>query len=167
LLTDVRLRNAMRRKSSHLRLVSSARDGSDAQDDDDALVRASGARLRVLLVEDDAAVAAVLTDFIRDSGGEIAAMITSGLASVGAAAGTRPDVIVMDVGLPGMDGIDAAAIIRARHQTPIVLISGRDIRAEATERLGSLEGLELLLKPIERKALSSAIHRALGRSEDF
>ena len=141
----------------HLRVISS-------REDTRKLVNRSGEPLRVLLVEDEAMVAAVLTDIVEDLGGRVVATITSGLASVGAASGTRPDVIVMDVGLPGMDGIDAASVILARRSTPIVFISGRDIRSEAEKRLGNLDGIEVLLKPIDQDALSQAIHRAHFRS---
>lgn len=141
----------------HLRVISS-REGNTRK-----LVNRAGEPLRVLIVEDEAMVAAVLADIVEELGGRVVGMITSGLASVGAASGTRPDVIVMDVGLPGMDGIDAAAVILARHSTPIVFVSGRDIRAEAEERLGYLDGIEVLLKPIEQDALSQAIHRAYSR----
>jgi two-component system response regulator AlgR len=141
-----------------LRLVSS-REGDSRK-----LINRSGEPLRVLIVEDEAMVAAILTDMVEERGGRVVGMMTSGLASVGAASGTRPDVIVMDVGLPGMDGIDAAAIILARHSTPLVFISGRDIRAEVTQRLGDLDGIEILVKPIEQNALCEAIHRAQSRS---
>lgn len=105
-------------------------------------------------------VAATLNDMVEECGGRVVGMITSGLASVGAAGGIRPDAIVMDVGLPGMDGIDAAAIIRARYPIPVVFISGRDIRAEAAQRLGDLNGVETLVKPLDQTALCEAILRA-------
>ncbi|HXD02963.1 MAG TPA: response regulator [Novosphingobium sp.] len=142
----------------HLRLVANPPE-------DRKLQGPSGEPLRVLIVEDDAMVAATLADIVEESGGYVAGAMTSGLASVGAAAGTRPDVIVMDVGLPGMDGIDAAAIIRSRSPMPIVFISGRDIREELTRRLGrDLSGVEILLKPIDRDPLCEAVLRALSRS---
>lgn len=120
--------------------------------------------MRVLIVEDDGMVAATLTDIVEGGGGKVVGVITSGLASIGAAGSIRPDVIVMDVGLPGMDGIDAAAIIRSRFTIPIVFISGRDIRAEVTQNLGDLDGVEVLMKPIEQDALCEAIRRAHSRS---
>jgi CheY-like chemotaxis protein len=136
-----------------------------ASEDSRRLLGPSGEPLRVLIVEDEAMVTAILSDVIEACGGRVVGMITSGLASVGAAAGIRPDVIVMDVGLPGMDGIDAAAIIRARYSTPIVFISGRDISAEVEHRLGDLEGIETVVKPIEPKMLCEAIQRVQSRSE--
>ena len=134
-------------------------------DNSSSLVGPSGAPLRVLIVEDEAMVMAVLADIIEESGGEVVGMVTSGLASIGAAAGIRPDIIIMDVGLPGMDGIDAAAIIRSRYATPIVLISGEDIAAKAKQRPGNLDGVEMLLKPIDAKALCEAIARVYPREE--
>jgi CheY-like chemotaxis protein len=133
--------------------------------DENRLLRASGESLRVLLVEDDAMVAQALRDIIEECGGYVAGMITSGLASIGAASGTRPDVIVMDVGLPGMDGIDAAAIIRARSSIPIVFVSGRDMSEEVAKRAGKLNRIEMLLKPITQATLCDAIHRVLSQSE--
>ena len=128
---------------------------------DEKLVSASGQALRVMVVEDDAMVSAVFREIVEDAGGEVVAMVTSGLASVGAASGTQPDLIIMDIGLPGMDGIDAAAIIRARYRIPIVFVSGDDeIRGEIARRLGSLDGVEMLLKPIDADALREALMRA-------
>jgi CheY-like chemotaxis protein len=141
---------------NHLRLVTSRTNTGKT------LLRPSGEPLHVLIVEDEGMVAATLTDIVEDCGGRVVGMITTGLASIGAASGIRPDVIVMDVGLPGMDGIDAAAIIRARYPTPMVFISGSDIRAEVARRLIDLRGVETLVKPIDQNALCEAIQRALS-----
>jgi CheY-like chemotaxis protein len=132
--------------------------------DDERLVATSGQPLRVMVVEDDAMVSAVLRDIVEGAGGEVVATVTSGLASVGAAGGTLPDLIIMDIGLPGMDGIDAAAIIRARYGTPIVFVTGGDIRDEIGRRLGNVDGIEVLAKPIDPYALCEALLRAYRSS---
>jgi CheY-like chemotaxis protein len=115
--------------------------------------------LRVLIVEDDAMVAAVLRDIVLEAGSEVVGTISSGLASVGAAGAIRPDIVIMDVGLPGMDGIDAAGIIRARFRTPVIFISGRDIQSEVSARLDDLNAVEMLQKPVDRAALCAALER--------
>ena len=120
----------------------------------------SNAGLRVLIVDDEPMVAATLADIVADSGGEVVGVISLGLASVGAASVIRPDVVLMDVRLlPGLDGIDAAAIIRERRWTPIVFISGVDVRDEVALRLPTLDGIAILPKPIDTDALCDAILR--------
>ena len=161
MFADPRSITVMSSSASHLRVVSSSSESPGKK-----LLGPSGAPLRVLIVEDEGMVAAGLTDIIEECGGRVVGMITSGLASVGAASGTRPDVIVMDVGLPGMDGIDAAAIIRSRHPVPVVFVSGRDVRDEVTRRLGNLDGVEMMLKPIDAEALCEAIRRSHSRPVD-
>jgi CheY-like chemotaxis protein len=137
-----------------LRLVESS------PDERGKLVSASGEPLRVMVVEDDGMVSAVFRDIVEGFGGEVVATVTSGLASVGAADGTRPDIIIMDIGLPGMDGIDAAGIIRSRYSIPIVFVSGLDVGDELARRLGESGGIELLLKPIDPESLLQALLKA-------
>ena len=133
-------------------------------DDRGKLVSASGEPLRVMVVEDDGMVSAVFRDIVEASGGEVVATVTSGLASVGAADGTRPDIIIMDIGLPGMDGIDAAGIIRSRYSIPIVFVSGLDVSDELARRLGESDGIELLVKPIDPASLLQALLKAYAGS---
>lgn len=125
----------------------------------------SGRPLRILIVEDDPLVAAVIQDIVRDAGGAVAGTITSALAAVGAAAVIAPDVVIMDVRLGGpMDGIEAAGIIRARRNTPIVIITGEVEESELSARLATLEGVEAVLKPLYARTLCGAILRAYRRS---
>jgi CheY-like chemotaxis protein len=133
---------------------------SRRQDELSDFLRIDGKPLRVLIVEDEAMVASVLQDIVFAAGGDVAATISSGLASVGAAGAIRPDIIIMDIGLPGMDGIDAAAIIRARYSLPVVFISGQQVGAEAVRRLGDLHRVEFLSKPIYAEALCAALLKA-------
>jgi DNA-binding response OmpR family regulator len=116
-------------------------------------------------VDDEPMVAATLNDIVTDTGGEVVGIISLGLASVGAASVIRPDVVLMDVRLlPGLDGIDAAAIIRERRWTPVVFISAIDVREEVSRRLTSLDGIEFLPKPIDADALCDAILRVSRRA---
>lgn len=127
----------------------------------------AGQPLRILVVDDDAAVAAVLQGIVREAGGHVVGTVASGLAAVGAAAVIEPDVVVMDIRLPDMDGIDAAGVIRARRATPVVFATGADVRAEIEARLQSLDRIEVVMKPVDRAALRAAVRRVyLGSSSD-
>jgi CheY-like chemotaxis protein len=71
----------------------------------------------------------------------------------------------MDVQLAGaMDGIEAAGIIRARRNTPVVVITGEVDESELRKRLLALEGVEAVLKPLYSRPLCAAILRAYERS---
>lgn len=136
---------------------------SDGADNGQPLRRmgASNRPVRVLIVDDDPAVATVLEDMILEAGGESVGIITSALAAIGAAAVISPDVVLMDVRLPGaMDGIEAAGIIRARGSAAVVIVTGAIADTEIRARLKSLEGIEVVFKPVLENELCSAIVRA-------
>lgn len=127
------------------------------------LKAADGRPLRVLIVDDDPAVAAVLEAMIIEAGGESAGIITSALAAIGAAAVISPDVVLMDVRLPGaMDGIEAAGIIQTRKSARVVIITGAASDPEIRARLKAVDGIEIIFKPVLENELSGAILRALG-----
>ena len=147
----------------HLRLLPSESQSPDRSDDKESprLVGRSDRPLRVLIVDDDPGVAHVLEDMITEAGGESVGIITSALAAVGAAAVIAPDVVLMDVRLPGaMDGIEAAGIIRARRSAAIVIITGAAADPEIKSRLHTLEGVEFIFKPVLENELCAAILRA-------
>lgn len=125
------------------------------------LVSATKRPLRVLIVDDDPAVASVLEEMITDAGGESVGIITSALAAIGAAAVILPDVVLMDVRLPGaMDGIEAAGIIRARNSAAVVMITGAIDDPDIHSRLRSQDGFDVVFKPIREQELREAIRRA-------
>jgi two-component system, response regulator PdtaR len=120
--------------------------------------------LRVLIVDDDPLVTATIEDIVRDTGGTVAGTITSALAAVGAAAVIAPDVVVMDVRLPGaMDGLEAAGIIRLRRRTPVVIITGVSTDPELRARVAGMDGVEVVFKPLYAHTLCPAILRAYER----
>jgi CheY-like chemotaxis protein len=121
----------------------------------------SGRPVRVLIVDDDPAVATVLEDMIVEAGGESVGIITSALAAIGAAAVIAPDVVLMDVRLPGaMDGIEATGVIRARGSAAVVIVTGATADPEIRARLKTLDGVEVVFKPVLENELCAAILRA-------
>jgi CheY-like chemotaxis protein len=133
--------------------------GSDTQDV--RLTDESGKPLRILVVEDDPAVAALLQDMVEEAGGEPVGLITSALAAIGAAAVIAPDVVLMDVRLHGaMDGVEATEVIRARRSAAVVIITGAGADPEIRTRLAALDGVEIVYKPVIERELCGAILRA-------
>jgi CheY-like chemotaxis protein len=125
------------------------------------LVSDSNRPLRVLVVDDEPAVAALLEEMVIDAGGESVGIIASALAAIGAAAVIAPDVVLMDVRLPGaMDGIEAAGIIRARGSAGVVVITGAVGDLEIQSRLDALDDIEIVFKPVPERELRDAILRA-------
>lgn len=128
---------------------------------DEGLTSDTGRPLRILIVDDEPSVAVVLEDMVTEAGGESVGVITSALAAIGAAAVISPDVVLMDVRLPGaMDGIEAAGIIRARRSAAVVIITGAASDPEIRARLSTQGEFEIVSKPILENELYAAIRRA-------
>ena len=121
----------------------------------------SGKPLRILIVEDDPAVATLLQDMVEDAGAQSVGTITSALAAIGAAAVIAPDIVLMDVRLHGaMDGVEATEVIRARRSAAVVIITGAGADPEIGKRLAALNGVETVYKPVIEGDLCAAILRA-------
>jgi DNA-binding response OmpR family regulator len=117
----------------------------------------------VLVVEDHDDTRFLLR-YLLEMWGCRVAMAEDGLAAVCMAEQTRPDLILMDAGLPRLDGLAATRRIRelaAMHDVPIVFLSGH---AELPFRAAALEtgGSDYLIKPFAIDQLEKALERHLG-----
>jgi DNA-binding response OmpR family regulator len=116
----------------------------------------------VLVVEDELEIARVVRDYLARAGFDVIVVgdADSALASVRSA---RPDLLVLDLGLPGRDGLDVAREVRRRSDTPIVMLTARGDEAER------IVGLELgaddyVVKPFSPKELVARVRAVLRRS---
>ena len=119
---------------------------------------------RVLVVEDDAAVSSVVAAYVRDSGFE-ARVAADGLAAERAWREWRPDVVVLDLMLPGRAGLDILRRMRADgDQTLVVVLSAR---GEEEDRVVGLEvgADDYLVKPFSPRELMLRIAGLLRREE--
>jgi DNA-binding NarL/FixJ family response regulator len=118
-------------------------------------------RPRVLLADDHPETAAQLRQLLEPDF-EVVALVEDGLALVSAAARLSPDVIVTDISMPGLDGMDAAALIHRRDpQARIVFVT---VHSEPVlvERGLAAGALGYVLKGAAGDELVAAVHAALG-----
>lgn len=118
----------------------------------------------ILLVEDDRALACSLADYLSETGFEID-FAFNGQACLELTQTQRYDAIVMDVTMPGMDGIRACRALRKRQdQTPILFLTARDTLADKLD--GYDAGADdYLIKPFEPQELVCRIHALLRRGK--
>jgi two-component system, OmpR family, response regulator MprA len=116
---------------------------------------------RVLVVEDDADIADVLRRSLRNEGYEVRTS-ADGVEALDVAAGFIPDLVVLDLGLPRLDGIEVCRQLRADGDVPILMLTAR---AETEDRVAGLDSGadDYLVKPFERRELLARIRALLRR----
>jgi two-component system, response regulator PdtaR len=117
---------------------------------------------RVIVAEDESLIRIDIVETLRDHGFEVVAEAADGEKAVALAEELRPDLVVMDVKMPLMDGISAAEILTKRKIAPVVLLTAFSQR-ELVERASEAGALAYVVKPFTPNDLIPAIDIALGR----
>lgn len=116
---------------------------------------------RILIVEDDRAIAAAVADRLRAEGFQVD-VATDGHAALDACATTEPDLVVLDVMLPGLDGIEICRLIQRDRHVPVLMLSARD--TEADKLVGLAVGADdYLTKPFSPRELVARVRAILRR----
>ena len=120
------------------------------------------AEQKVLVVEDEPMVAEVVERYLRRDGYEVQTVAT-GPAALDEFSRFRPDLVVLDLMLPGLDGREVCRRIRARSQTPVIMLTARG------EEVDKLVGLELgaddyVTKPFSPRELAARVKAVLRRA---
>ena len=122
---------------------------------------------QVLLVEDDAAIRTALTRALRELGHAVEA-VGSGMPALTAAVEHKPDVVLLDLGLPDIDGADVLSMLRAVSDIPVIIATARDDETEMV-RLLDLGADDYVIKPFTAAQLNArikAVLRRMGRTEE-
>ncbi|HUR36047.1 MAG TPA: response regulator transcription factor [Vicinamibacterales bacterium] len=119
-------------------------------------------RQRILIVEDDQALARVLADNLSFSGFEVD-WVDDGGEVLNRVRASSPDLVLLDVTLPGRDGFNLCGLIRQGGRTPVIMLTARD------QKLDKLKGLELgaddyITKPFDFEELQARIRAVLRRA---
>lgn len=119
-------------------------------------------RRRVLIAEDEALIRLDLCEMLRDEGYEVVGEARDGQEAIELAEALRPDLIILDVKMPRLDGLRAAEIIGERRIAPIVILSAFSQR-ELIDRAMKAGVMGYLTKPFSQSDLAPAIEMAHAR----
>jgi DNA-binding response OmpR family regulator len=117
----------------------------------------------VMVVDDEPKIVQLARDYLEHAG--FAVLVAhDGTAALATARARKPDLVVLDLGLPELDGLDVARTLRAESNVPIVMLTGR------SEESDKLVGLELgaddyVTKPFSPKELVARVRAVLRRTE--
>ncbi|NMH96152.1 response regulator [Pseudonocardia acidicola] len=117
---------------------------------------------RVLVVEDEALIRLDLTEMLTEEGYQIAGEAGDGEVAVDLARELRPDLVIMDIKMPKVDGIEAAATIVEEKIAPVVMLTAFSQR-DLIERARDAGAMAYLVKPFARHELVPAIELAVSR----
>ncbi len=118
---------------------------------------------RILIVEDDERLAMLTQDYLRKNGLDVA-IETDGTRAIRRIIAEQPDLVVLDVMLPGSDGLTVCREVRAQYQQPILMLTAR------TDDMDQVLGLEMgaddyVAKPVQPRVLLARIRALLRRSD--
>ena len=118
---------------------------------------------RVLIVDDEPKIVQLARDYLEHAGFAVATAY-DGKAALSSARSERPDLVILDLGLPEMDGLDVARALRADSSVPIVMLTGR---ADESDKLVGLEigADDYVTKPFSPKELVARVRAVLRRTE--
>ena len=121
---------------------------------------------RVLVAEDDALIRLDLVESLSEEGYSVVGEAGDGEQAVELAEQLRPDIVIMDVKMPKMDGIDAASMIAERRIAPVVILTAFSQR-ELIERARDAGAMAYLVKPFGRRDLVPAVELAVSRFREL
>jgi two-component system OmpR family response regulator len=123
----------------------------------------NSAREHLLVVDDDAEIRQLLATYLQDHGYRVTA-VADGRGMRAALAASQPDLIILDVMLPGEDGVSLCRAVRARSEVPVIMLTAR---GDETDRIVGLEigADDYVPKPFSPRELLARVKSVLRRAK--
>ncbi|MDN5894942.1 MAG: response regulator [Nocardioides sp.] len=125
----------------------------------------SSASHRVVIAEDEALIRMDLAEMLVEEGYDVVGQGADGEQAIALAEALRPDLVVLDVKMPKLDGISAAERIAGQRIAPVVILTAFSQR-ELVERARDAGAMAYLVKPFSRNDLVPAIEMAVSRFQE-
>lgn len=119
-----------------------------------------------MIAEDEALIRLDLSSLLEDAGYEVVAAVGDGQAAIDAVESLKPDLVLMDVAMPVLDGVTAAARITEQRLAPVVMVTAYS-QVELVERAADAGAMGYLVKPVAPTSLLPAIEVAVARFEQL
>jgi len=113
-------------------------------------------RLRIAVADDEPDVREYFEKVLPRLGHEVVAIAASGIELVEACRRTQPDLVITDIKMPDMDGLEAVRTIRAERPVPVIVVTGYQDRASRDRARGEAVRV-YLVKPVKRSDLEAAL----------
>lgn len=123
---------------------------------------APDAKTRVLIAEDEAIIRLDLKEMLEEEGLSVVGEAADGEAALRLAAETSPDLVIMDIKMPGMDGLTAAERLAETSDAAVLILSAFS-QKDLVQRAADAGAMGYLVKPFQRSDLIPAIDVALAR----
>jgi AmiR/NasT family two-component response regulator len=127
-----------------------------------AAVSRTASSRRVVIAEDEALIRMDLAEMLAEEGYDVVAQVADGETAVRVAEEQRPDLVVLDVKMPRLDGIAAAQRIASQRIAPVVILTAFSQR-DLVERARDAGAMAYLVKPFTKNDLVPAIEMAVSR----
>lgn len=125
---------------------------------------AVGRTHHIVVVDDDADLRALIRDVLEEDAFRVTT-VGDGEALLGMLAGGHPDLVVLDLVLPGISGLDVLRRLQERGRVPTIIVSGRGTEVDRVVGL-ELGADDYLVKPFSHRELLARVHAVLRRSGD-
>ena len=122
--------------------------------------------LRVLIADNESIIRMDLKELLEEAGHEVVAEAVDGLKAVELTRKHKPDLVIMDIKMPEMDGIAAAKIISNEKLAPVLLLTAYS-QKEIVEKAKDSGVLAYLVKPVKESNLFPAMEIALSRFQEY
>jgi AmiR/NasT family two-component response regulator len=124
------------------------------------------AAIRILIAEDNDLVSLTLEEQLKGLGYDVIGIARSGAEAVNLASRLKPDLIMMDIRMPEMEGTEAAARIRDASPVPIIMLTAYADK-ETIKKAEAAGALAYLVKPVNENELPPAINIAMARFKEI
>ena len=123
-------------------------------------------RTRVIIADDESIIRMDLREMLTNLGYLVIGEVGDGRSAVNLARELRPDVVIMDIKMPDMDGIDAARVLTEERIAPVLLLTAYS-QQELIERAKDAGVVGYMVKPFRESDLAPAIEVAVARFAEF
>jgi response regulator NasT len=125
-----------------------------------------GAVRRVLIAEDEALIRLDLKEMLQEVGYEVVGEAADGQQAIDLTEEHRPDLVILDVKMPGLDGISAAEQIVEAGTAPVIMLTAFSQR-DLVERAAEAGAMAYLVKPFDKSDLVPAVEVAISRYQQL
>ena len=122
--------------------------------------------LRIVIADNESIIRMDLKELLEEAGHEVIGQAVDGVRAVELARKYRPDLVIMDIKMPEMDGIAAATIISNEKLAPVLLLTAFS-QKEIVEKAKDSGVLGYLVKPVKEANLFPAMEIAISRFQEF